>query len=288
VLTSHPNAQNADQLESLIQGFTWRDEAIRGYTDCHCHLHEKEFNNDRLRQRVRFWSKVGIRRIIAVSMNPKSIEQTLRLETQSKTDDWPIAIYPAIGIHPWEAHKEFDIEKVRDALVKLDIPIVGEIGLDHRFVPKKRWAIQEKVFNQMLRLAEDHSAPVIIHSKDAEAQIIDNLAAFKVPRVVMHWYTGPLSLVKLAQARGHYFSITPAIEYSTVLKHLVQNLPLERLLLESDGPVGYRLDWGRILGTPSWVPIVARKIWQLRAEQRFEELLQATEANVAEVFGMNS
>lgn len=223
-----------------------------------------------------------------MSMDPKSIDQTLRIETQSKADGWPIAIYPAVGIHPWEAHKEFNIEKVREALAKLDIPIVGEIGLDHRFVPKKRWTIQEKVFKQMLQLAEERSAPVIIHSKDAEAQVLDVLTAFKVPCVNIHWYSGPLSLVKLAQERGYYFSITPAIDYSPVLKHLVQNVPLERLLLESDGPVGYRLDWGRILGTPSWLPIVARKICQLRAEQRFEELLQATEANVVEVFGMSS
>ena len=97
-----------------------------------------------------------------------------------------------------------------------------------------------------------------------------------------------LSLAKLAQERGHYFSITPAIEYSTALRHIVQNVPLERLLLESDGPVGYRLDWGRILGTPSWLPIVARKVCQLKAGQRFEELLQAIEANIIEVFGMNS
>ncbi|MFQ5978376.1 MAG: TatD family hydrolase [Candidatus Heimdallarchaeota archaeon] len=283
---SRRNVLNADQREQVFQNsLLRRSESIRSLTDCHCHLHEKEFNNDRLKQRVGLWNRIGINHIIAVSMNHTSIKQTMLIYDRSITENWPISIYPAIGIHPWEAHKEFEIDLLTDALNKLPCPIVGEIGLDHRFVPEKRWNKQSLVFEQMLQLAEERSAPVIVHSKDAEAQVLDLLVGYLIPKIVLHWYTGPLSLVNIAIERGYYFSITPAIEYSHVLKYLAQNAPLEQLLLESDGPVGYRLPWGRIRGTPSWIPMIARQISQLRNNKSIDSLIQIIEFNTKSLLG---
>jgi TatD DNase family protein len=231
---------------------------------------------------------MGITKIVAVSMDQKTALQTLHITDRSKKENWPIAIYPAIGIHPWEAHKEFDKQMLIKALDQAENPIVGEIGLDHRFVPEKRWEKQRLVFQEMLQMAEDYSAPAIVHSKDAEAEVLDLLSSFAIPQIILHWYTGPLPLAMTALKHGYCFSVTPAIEYSHVLKNLAQNAPLKQLLLESDGPVGYRLSWGRILGTPSWVPMVARQICNLRANEGFDDLVQAIESNSAKLLGINA
>ncbi len=225
---------------------------------------------------------MGITKIIAVSMHQKSIEETIQIKERGIHENWPINIYPALGIHPWEAHKPFDLQFLTEMLKELKYPLVGEIGLDHRFVPKKRWKNQEQVFGQMLQVAEAQSAPVIIHSKDAEAQTLELLTTVTIRHVIMHWYTGPLSIAKKAQDKGYFFSITPAIDYSTVLKRIVQVVPLEQLLLESDGPVGYRLPLpiGKIYGTPSWVPIVAHRICQLRKIEKFDEFIQQMMENL--------
>ncbi|MHA2273358.1 MAG: TatD family hydrolase, partial [Candidatus Hodarchaeales archaeon] len=112
---------------------------MSSFTDFHCHLHEREFNNVKVRERMALWSTMGITKIVAVSMDQKTALQTLHITDRSKKENWPIAIYPAIGIHPWEAHKEFDKQMLIKALDQAENPIVGEIGLDHRFVPEKRW-----------------------------------------------------------------------------------------------------------------------------------------------------
>lgn len=232
------------------------------------------------------WSDIGITKIVAVSMDQKTVLQTLHIADRSKKENWPIAIYPAIGIHPWEAHKEFDKKILIKALDKAEKPIVGEIGLDHRFVPEKRWEKQRAVFQEMLQMAEEYAAPVIIHSKDAEAEVLDLLSPFAIPKIILHWYTGPLPLATIALKRGYFFSVTPAIEYSHVLKSLAQNAPLKQLLLESDGPAGYRLSWGRIQGAPSWVPMIARQICNLRANESLDDLIQAIESNSAKLLGI--
>lgn len=220
-------------------------------------------------------------------MDQKTVLQTVHIVDRSKKENWPIAIYPAIGIHPWEAHKDFDRQILITALDQAEKSIVGEIGLDHRFVPKKRWEKQRLVFQEMLQIAEDYSAPVIVHSKDAEAEVLDLLSSFAIREIILHWYTGPLPLAMTALERGYHFSITPAIEYSHVLKKIAQNAPLKQLLLESDGPVGYRLSWGRILGTPSWLPMVARQLCKLRGNEEFDDLVQAIESNNAKLLGIN-
>ena len=274
------NAQSVELLESRFQGFLWRIEKIVCYTDCHCHLHEREFNNERLGQWMILWRKLGIAKIIAVTMDQKSITHTLQIHDRSIKESWPITIFPAIGIHPWKAHKDYEIDFLLTVLNKLKKPIIGEIGLDHRFVPRKRWDMQAEVFEEMLCVAAKHSAPVTIHTKDAEVQVLDLLSSFDLPQVILHWFTGPLTQARSALERGYCFSITPAINYSHVLKYIAQNAPLEQLMLESDGPMGYKLPFGKIIGTPGWIPMIARRICQLRESERFEDLVQTIESNI--------
>ena len=234
-----------------------------------------------MHQNIINWKKIGVKRIVAVSMDQKSITQTMEIFLRSKEEKWSIEIFPAIGIHPWKAHHIFEDTLLIRSLEKLHVPILGEIGLDHRFIKQERWDNQEKVFVKMINLAEKYSAPIIIHSKDAEKRIMELLTSVRVDvPIILHWYTGPISIARKGMDCGFYFSITPAIEYSKIQQQIVREFPLELLLFESDGPMGYRFDKMKIYGTPSWTPMIAHRFNELRSRESFNEIVSQVEINV--------
>jgi len=138
---------------------------------------------------------------------------------------------------------------------------MGEIGMDHHFVKKKElYPLQEKIFKQMLELAQKFNLPVILHTKGAEKEVFDILPSYKIPNIDIHWYSGPENLIKVGLDRGYFFSITPAIQYSPPLKKTVELCEPSNLLLESDGPVEYQNQ----VGAPSMVPSVLKRVSKIK------------------------
>jgi TatD DNase family protein len=131
----------------------------------------------------------------------------------------------------------------------------------------------------MLLLAQDLELPVNLHTKGAEKIVFDTLPSYKIPNVNIHWYSGPENFLKLGMDRGYYFSITPAISYSPVVKKVVLNVDKEHLLLESDGPVKYS---GKI-GVPAMVKNVLNSISKLK-EINSDELEKQIEENTRKIF----
>ncbi len=195
-------------------------------------------------------------------------------------------IYASLGIHPEEVKMNEKIEQQIDSIIDLikqnkqNICAIGEIGLDHHFVKDKElYPLQKTIFNKMLLLAQDLELPVNLHTKGAEKIVFDTLPSYKIPNVIIHWYSGPENFLKLGMDRGYYFSITPAINYSPVVKKVVLNIDKEHLLLESDGPVKYS---GKI-GVPLMVKNVLTSISLLK-EINSDELEEQIEENTRKIF----
>jgi len=195
-------------------------------------------------------------------------------------------IYASLGIHPEEVKMNEKIEQQLDSIIDLikqnkqNICAIGEIGLDHHFVKDKElYPLQKTIFNKMLLLAQDLELPVNLHTKGAEKIVFDTLPSYKIPNVNIHWYSGPENYLKLGMDRGYYFSITPAISYSPVVKKVVLNVDKEHLLLESDGPVKYS---GRI-GVPAMVKNVLNSISTLK-KINSDELERQIEENTRKIF----
>ena len=211
-----------------------------------------------------------------------SISQERVLEIANKHPE----IYASLGIHPEEVTMNKKIEQQLDSINDLikqnkqNICAIGEIGLDHHFVKDKElYPLQKTIFNKMLSLAQDLELPVNLHTKGAEKIVFDTLPSYKIPNVNIHWYSGPENYLKLGMDRGYYFSITPAISYSPVVKKVVLNVDKEHLLLESDGPVKYS---GRI-GVPAMVKNVLNSISTLK-EINSDELERQIEENTRKIF----
>ena len=153
-----------------------------------------------------------------------SISQERVLEIANKHSE----IYASLGIHPEEVTMNKKIEQQLDSIIDLikqnkqNICAIGEIGLDHHFVKDKElYPLQKTIFNKMLLLAQDLELPVNLHTKGAEKIVFDTLPSYKIPNVNIHWYSGPENYLKLGMDRGYYFSITPAISYSPVVKKVL-------------------------------------------------------------------
>jgi len=211
-----------------------------------------------------------------------SISQERVLEIASQYNE----VFASLGIHPEEVKMNENIEKQLDSIITLikknkqNICAIGEIGLDHYFVKDRElYPLQKIIFEKMLLLAQELKLPVNLHTKGAEEIVFDTLPSYDIPNINIHWYSGPEKFLNLGMDRGYYFSITPAISYSPVVKKVALNIDKEHLLLESDGPVKYS---GKI-GVPAMVKNVLKSISTLK-EINSGELEKQIEENTRKIF----
>jgi len=241
---------------------------------CHCNLY---LNIDEIIKEAEIQ---GVKKIICVGMSAFGLERVLEISKQYNQ------IYPALGIHPEEVRLNKNIENQLESIIEFIrnnreiICAIGEIGIDHYFIKEKElYPLQKIIFDKMLALAQELEFPVNLHTKGAEKLIFDSLPSYKIPNINIHWYSGPENYLKEGIDRGYYFSITPAIKYSPVVKKVVMNVDKEHLLLESDGPVEYS---GKI-GTPAMTREVLNLISKFK-EIPSDELEIQIEKNTQKIF----
>lgn len=141
----------------------------------------------------------------------------------------------ALGFHPLRAGGASPHDLARFLRLLPQATWIGEIGLDFSRAGAATRKQQLRAFETILADPQLRSRPVTIHSRGAERDTIARLAQAQVP-AILHWYTGPLAAADDALAAGLWFSINPAMIRSKKAVPLLQQLPPERVLLETDGP----------------------------------------------------
>jgi TatD DNase family protein len=118
---------------------------------------------------------------------------------------------------------------------------VGEVGLDYhkRVRAGAEKDLQKTVLKQLLEIAAEHEKPALLHSRYAWRDALTAVEEAGVQKAVFHWYTGPSSVLRDIIGQGFYISVTPAVEYHEEHRRAVREVPLERMLLETDAPVVY-------------------------------------------------
>lgn len=203
--------------------------------------------------------EIRARRIVtlAVSMDVASWEATRALA------EGVALIVPSFGIHPWKAprwhHRMDELESLIAAA-----PMLGEVGLDHRFVKDSgAWAPQEEVFTVFLDAARRTGKLLNLHTSGAEARVAELLGEHGVGRMVIHWYNGPMRpLAELAEM-GAFFTVGVELLVSERIAKVARRIPLDRLLVETDNPGG----WSWLTGDPG-TPILLERVVARLAEVR--------------------
>ena len=149
-------------------------------------------------------------------------------------------VFPFIGIHPEMAQK--NSEPVYDLIEKNNgiISGIGEIGLDRTYINSEdEWEIQKNVFSKQLSLAEKFNKPVSIHSRKTLSDIFEILPSYKIPGILLHWFDGNKSQLKIAMENEYFVSYGPLLVYANDKQVLLSKTDPSRLLVETDGPVRF-------------------------------------------------
>lgn len=251
--------------------------------DTHAHLDDEQFDCDR-EQVINNARENGINTIINVGFNEKTIRSTLKLV--EKYD----FIYGAVGWHPNHAHEinENDYLWIEDLTKHPKIIAIGEIGLDYywNYAPKE---IQQKVFIKQIQLAKRVGLPIIIHDREAHQDILKILKQENVFDIggVMHSYSGSTEMALECINMGFYISFSGPVTFKNAKKLLdvVNVLPLDRMLVETDSPYLTPEPFRGKRNEPVNVQFIAKKIAEIK-KMDINILNEITSKNAKKIFNL--
>ena len=229
------------------------------FVDAHIHLSDEEYAGH-VSDVLTDAKNSGVVALVSNSMDLKTCLGTLELAERHRD-----IVYAALGIHPWTVKglKEEELDQVLQLIStqrgNRAFVALGEIGLDSKYT--EIWDKQVKVFDLMLRSAEKLDLPVVIHSRDTTAQVIEVLPSYRLRKVLLHWFSGPVGTLAKVVERGYCITEGPAVAYSDGVREVVRNVPLTSLLTETDGPV--RFFKGKTT-TPAFIPSVIGAIAEIK------------------------
>ena len=262
--------------------------------DTHCHLDLEQFDEDRdeVVQRAR---EVGVALIVNPGIDLMTSQRAIALA--EKYD----LVYAAVGLHPNEL-AEFRLEMVSQVAVLAQHPkvvAIGEIGLDYYWKRTPR-EIQIQAFRAQLDLAASLGLPVIIHNRDAHADVrailrewAQNDAVQRSSLVarpflgVLHAYSGDLEMAEEVFSWGFLVSLGGPVTFTNArrLHALVPQLPLSKLMLETDAPFLAPHPHRGKRNEPAYVSLVADAVAALHARSR-DEVVCTTGETASRFFGL--
>lgn len=254
--------------------------------DSHCHIDGPEYDQDR-EEVIRRAIDAGVLMMLNVGTgDPNSGAFERAIELSEKHSE----VYCAVGVHPHDA-KLFD-DAAEHRLIGLAqgssrVLAWGEIGLDYHYDHSPR-DVQRQVFKKQLRIARELKLPVIIHSREANdetMQILREESAGSERAGVLHCFPGTLQMAQAAMELGFYISFAGTLTFkkSDDLREIARQLPLDRLLVETDCPYLTPVPFRGKRNEPARVVETAKCLAQLRGVE-VEEIGQATTENFRRLF----
>ena len=203
--------------------------------DTHAHVHFDRLADDLVGVLDRARA-AGLAAILNVGTTPGENARVAELAQREPM------LYAAVGFHPHKADaiKAVDWPALEDLARRPKVVALGEFGLDYHYEHSAP-AAQRAVFAQAVRLAQDLDLPLIIHSREADADtlaVLDAAAAGRMPRGVLHCFTGSADFARQVLDRNLYVSFSGIVTFpnSETLRQAARLVPMERLLVETDAP----------------------------------------------------
>ena len=195
-------------------------------------LHDTHFHLDLFDDHRKVITQIENEKIytIAVTNVPEVFTHTQHLVEGTKF------IRPALGFHPELACQYKNQLPLFLDLLK-DTRYIGEVGLDNFKKSKEDFSDQREVFEKIVSACNDTGNKVLtVHSRRAEKEVISIIGRGFSGKVILHWYSGGLKEIDQAIMNGFYFSINYAMTQSENGRKIIDHIPIERILLETDGP----------------------------------------------------
>ena len=248
--------------------------------DTHTHIYDKQFENDfdDVMKRI----EDELEGIVSIGFDLESSLKSIELANRYSF------VNAVIGVHPVDIKKYNDkVEKEleRLALTEKKVVAIGEIGLDYHWMEDPK-DVQIAGFRKQMELAERVKKPVVIHTREALQDTLDVLRDYRNVGGILHCYPGSLEAAKPFLDR-YYLGIggTLTFKNNKKTKELVKELPLEKIVLETDCPYLTPVPFRGKRNEPVYTKYVAEEVARIK-EISVEEVIRVTTENAKKIYGM--
>jgi TatD DNase family protein len=247
--------------------------------DTHAHYDNERYKHDR-HELLKTLPENGIEKIINIGCDLKTSKAAIKLAEKYSY------VFATVGAHPHYAKGLNDgmVRELEKMCENKKVVGFGEIGLDffHNFSPQDT---QRFWFKRLLKLTAELKLPAIIHSRDANDEVFETIAASTVRRGVIHSFSGDAALAKAYVEMGFHIGINGVVTFkkTDVLKEAVAAIPLEKILLETDCPYLAPEPHRGKRNESSFIPYIAEVVAEIKGETS-EKICEITSENAKELF----
>lgn len=245
--------------------------------DTHAHYDDGQFEGE-LSQLLQEMQANGVEKIITCGVNLDNSEEVLALCDKHEM------LYAAVGIYPHETHKQnYHRGRLERLASHKKCVAIGEIGLDYYYDDAPRETQLDFVCKQ-LELANELDLPITFHDREAHADTMEVLKKHK-PKGVVHCFSGSKEMAKEIVKLGMYLGIGGALTFKNarVLPEVVSEIPLEKLVLETDAPYMSPVPYRGKRNRSDYILHIAEKIAEIKGIS-VEEVLKVTRQNAIDIF----
>ncbi|MGS2780273.1 TatD family hydrolase [Robertmurraya sp. GLU-23] len=252
--------------------------------DTHVHLNAEQFSED-LNEVIDRARLEGVQNMVVVGFDRPTILKAMEL-----IEEYDF-IYASIGWHPVDAidMRDEDLVWIEELAKHPKVVAIGEMGLDY-YWDKSPKDVQQDVFRKQIQLAKKLKLPIVIHNREATADIVTILKEEKAAEVggIMHCFSGSVEVAKECVEMNFYISLGGPVTFKNAKKpkEVAQEIPLNKLLIETDCPYLAPHPYRGKRNEPSYVKLVAEQIAELKGLS-YEEVSQVTTENAKILFGIN-
>lgn len=250
--------------------------------DSHAHYDDEQFDEDR-EILLKEMKENGVGMIFNMSSDYASIKKTVDLVNRYDF------IYGAVGIHPENAHEYND--EVRKEILEImkgeKFRAIGEVGLDYYWESNPPREVQIRVLKEQYEIAKSIGVPVILHDRESHEDIMNIAREYRDVTSVFHSYSGSVEMAKEIVKLGGYIGVSGVLTFKNARKlpEVVQEIPLDRILLETDAPYMAPVPYRGKRNRSDYLMGVAEKISEIKGIS-VEEVLQATADNLKRLLSL--
>lgn len=241
------------------------------YFDAHCHLTDERFADDigSVIERAR---DAGVARMVTIASDP---DDAVAARDLARRHD---GIWTSAGVHPHAAGSvDADVRaRITDLTQEPEVVAIGETGLDYHYETFPR-NVQRASFAWHLELAAERDLPVVVHSREADADVMAAIRVAEGVRGVLHCFTGGAALLETALAAGWYVSFAGLVSFHNFKgADLVRAVPDDRILVETDSPYLAPVPHRGKRNEPAYLPEVVKAVARIRGVDATELARQTT------------
>lgn len=252
-------------------------------TDTHTHLYSEAFDEDR-DEVIQNALSSGIQRFFVPAIDSSYTEAMFALEMA-----YPKNVYLMMGLHPTSVKQNYkeELQKVEDLLNERHFYAVGEIGID-LYWDKSFLKEQQEAFQYQIRLAKQHSLPIVIHCRESFDEIFEVLEGERGPDLygIFHCFTGTMEQAERAIGFGMKLGIGGVVTFKNgKIDTFLKNVELKHIVLETDSPYLAPVPYRGKRNESVYLLRVLEKLSEVYGIEQ-DKIAEITTANSREIFGV--